>query len=211
MALLDETARERIAAAITDVERRTSGEIVVAEARASDDYADLGLAYGAALALVVAAVAHIAWPLLPVSTVLWLQTAVLFACVLGLRAGPVLRVLAPERRLRESVERRARETFLEHELFATRERTGVLILISELEHRVAILGDAGIDRHVQAAGWSVHVQRMTAAIRQGRAADGICEVTQAIGAVLAEHLPPRADDTDELQNQVRGDDAIVPR
>jgi putative membrane protein len=203
MALLDETARERIAAAITDVERRTSGEIVVAEARASDDYSDLGLAYGAALALVVAALAHIVWPALSVSAVLWLQTAVLIACVLGLRTSPALRALAPTSRLRESVERRAREAFLEHELFATRERTGVLILISDLEHRVAILGDAGIDRYVHAEGWNVHVQRMTAAIREGRAADGICEVTQAIGAVLAEHLPARADDTDELANQVR--------
>lgn len=204
MALLDQAARERITAAIADVERGTAGEIVVAEARQSDDYSDIGLAYGAALALVGAAIAHLFWPSLSVSSMLWLQTAVLSACVLGLRAGPVLRALAPERRLRESVERCAREAFLEHELFATRERTGVLILISELEHRVVILGDVGIDRHVHAAGWAVHVERMTAAIRQGRAADGICEVTQAIGAVLAEHLPARPDDTDELANQVRG-------
>jgi putative membrane protein len=115
----------------------------------------------------------------------------------------VLRLLAPKERLRLSTERCARELFFEHRLFATREHTGVLILVSALEHRVVILGDSGIDQYVQASGWTVHVQRIAQAIRDGRAAEGVCEVTRAIGEVLAQHLPKRADDIDELSNQVR--------
>jgi putative membrane protein len=204
MALLDKTARERIEAAITEVERQTSGEIVVAEIHASDDYTDLALSYGIALAIGSAIIAHVAWPELSIVWLLWLQAAMILGCLLAFKLGPVLRALAPDRRLGESVERCAREAFFEHELFATRDRTAVLILISELEHRVAILGDAGIDQHVQAAGWQVHVQHITRAIRNRQAAQGICEVTRGIGAVLAEHLPPRADDVDELPNSVRG-------
>lgn len=203
MALLDQTACANIEAAIAEVERATSSEIVVAEVKSSDDYTDLALGYGTALALAAAAAVHVIAPSVAVSWLLWIEAAVVLASLLAFRAGPVLRLLAPKQRLRESVERCARELFFEQRLFATREHTGVLILVSALEHRVAILGDRGIDQHVQAEGWSVHVQRMTQAIRQGRAAEGICEVTRAIGVVLAAHLPKRADDTDELSNHVR--------
>jgi putative membrane protein len=203
MALLDQAACANIEAAITDVERATSSEIVVAEVSASDDYTDLALAYGTALALTAAAVVHVLAPAVEVTQLLWLEAAVVLASVLAFRWGAVLRLLVPKQRLRESVERCARELFFEHRLFATREHTGVLILVSELEHRVAILGDSGVDQHVQTAGWSVHVQHVTQAIREGRAAEGICEVTRAIGVVLAAHLPKRDDDTDELSNQVR--------
>lgn len=203
MAVLDESARTRIEVAIGEVERHTSGEIVVATVPASDDYNDVALAYGAALAIAVAAATHWLWPSFSTMWLLSLECGVVLACLLAFRSGAVLRALAPKARLTESVERRAREAFLEHALFATRDRTGVLILISELEHRVTILGDEGIDAHVHAEGWRAHVDRIVAALRKGSAADGICEVVAAIGAVLAAHLPARADDTDELDNRVR--------
>jgi putative membrane protein len=203
MALLDQAACASIEATIQDVERATSSEIVVAEVRSSDDYTDLALAYGTGLALTAAAALHVFVPAIEVAVLLWIEAAVVLASVLAFRTGPVLRVLVPKQRLRQSVERCARELFFEHRLFATREHTGVLILVSALEHRVAILGDIGVDQHVHAAGWAVHVQRITQAIRDGRAAEGICEVTRSIGVVLAEHLPKRADDTDELANHVR--------
>ena len=203
MTLLDPSARQRIEAAIQEVEQHTSSEIVVATVPASDSYAEIVLGYGLAVALIAAAIAHFIWLHAPVMWLLWLQAGCVLACVLAFRSGFLLRLLTPAQRLEQSVQRRAREAFLEHGLFATRERTGVLILLSELEHRVVILGDVGIDKHVQAAGWQVHVQRMIAGIRAGRAADGICEVIRDIGVVLATHLPQRTDDTNELPNRVR--------
>jgi len=207
VALLDESARTRIEFAIGEVERHTTGEIVVASVPASDDYTDVALAYGIASALAAAGAVHWLWPLWPAVWLLWLECAVVLSCLLAFRAGPVLRALTPNARLTQNVERHARVAFLEHELFATRERTGVLILISELEHRVAILGDSGIDEHVRAEGWRSHVARIGSAIASGHAADGICEVIGAIGVVLAKRLPARTDDVNELANRVRGDHA----
>jgi putative membrane protein len=201
--LLDESSKQRIQAAIADVERTTSGEIVVATVASSDDYEDVGFRYAAAAMIGAAAIAHVALPALSFTLLLSLQAIIGLSLALAFRAGPVVRALTPKRRLSTSVERRARETFLEHELFATRERTGVLILISELEHRVAILGDRGIDHLVHQDGWQAHVAQMIASIRSGHAADGICEVIRAIGKVLAEHLPARSDDENELSDDVR--------
>lgn len=203
MAQLDRAACERVEAAIAELERSTSCELVVAEAAASDDYTDLALGYGITLALAAAAVAHLIAPELAVAWLIALQSAVVLVCVAAFRAGPVVRLLVPKQRLSQSVERRAREAFFEHGLVETRDHTGVLILISALEHRVAILGDRGIDQYLHGAGWEVHVHHIARAIRQGHPAEGICEVIRAIGAVLAEHLPPRADDIDELANEVR--------
>jgi putative membrane protein len=203
MALLDQAARERIEAAIAGVERRTSGEIVVVSVPASDRYYDVRLLFALCTALAVAALVHGFLPALSVTGLLLLQAlcAALTFAVLG--AGPLLRRAAPESRRAEAVLRRAREEFLEHAVFATRDRTGILILLSELEHKVVILGDAGIDAHVNQEGWQRHVARIVASIRAGDPAEGVCSVIAELGEVLTTKLPVRTDDRDELSNEVR--------
>jgi putative membrane protein len=108
---------------------------------------------------------------------------------------------------RHAAERRARGEFFERGLFATRDRTGVLILLSQRERQVVILGDAGIHARVQTSGWQAHVDHITAQIRRGRAADGVCEVIARLAASLESGVPRQADDTNELPNQVREEDA----
>ena len=206
MPLLDEAARARIEAAIREIEQRTAGEIVVVSVPRSDDYDDARLLYGAACALAAAAAAHLIWPELAVGWLLWLQAGVMALGWVTFGWAPLLRVVVPRARLQEAVERRAREEFLEHNVFATRDRSGVLLLLSELEHRVVLLGDAGIHERVHASGWEHHVQHMIAAIRAGRATDGVCEVIVELGALLAAQFPPRADDRNELSNAVKQED-----
>ena len=88
-------------------------------------------------------------------------------------------------------------------MFATRERTGVLILLSELEHRVVILGDSGVHARMPAGAWQAHVARIVGGFHAGAPADSICAVVRELGKVLAEHFPPQADDRNELSNAVR--------
>ncbi len=203
MALLNEAALKRIESVIADVEQRTAGEIVVVSVPASDGYAEARMMFSAAMALLLAAIAHVIWPTLAVWSLLYVQLGVAALSWLISGLPGVLRKLVPSARATESVERRAREEFLEHGVFATRDRTGVLMLISELEHRVVILGDKGIDAYVHKSGWDHHVQTIIAAIRKGQAADGLCTVIAEIGDVLAGHLPVRTDDQNELPNIVR--------
>lgn len=202
MALLDSAAQQRVETVIAEVERGSSCEIVVASLDASDSYADLRLLYGLGVGLIAAAVTHLIWPLLSFGSLLSLQAAAIALVFVLLGAGPLFRALMPSARITASVERRAREAFVERALYSTRDRTGVLILISELEHRVVIMGDSGIDAFVHAEGWQKYVDRLVSAIRQGRAADELCALIGEIGVVLAAHLPAKADDTDELSNRV---------
>lgn len=206
MALFDEAARARIEAAIHDLEQRTAGEIVVVSVPRSDDYQEVRVLYAAAFALAAAAALHWIFPALGVGVLLWIQlgAGVLLWAALGW--GPLLRAAVPAARLDAAVQRRARAEFLENDVFATRDRSGVLIMVSELEHEVVLLGDAGIHERVAASGWEHHVRHIVGAIGDGRPAEGVCEVISELGEVLAEQFPPREDDRNELPNTVKQPD-----
>lgn len=206
MALFDPAASARIEAAIHAVEQTTAGEIVVVTVPKSDRYHDVRMLYGAACALAVAALVHVLRPDLSVGLLFWLQLLVFIAVFVAFAWPPLLRVLVPDVRLEEAVMRRAREEFLEHGVFATRDRSGVLLLLSELEHRVVLLGDKGIHERVQVSGWEEHLRHVVDAVRAGKAADGVCQVISDVGAVLARDFPPRPDDRDELPNTVKQQD-----
>jgi putative membrane protein len=204
MSLFSKDESDRIAAAITEVEQGTAGEIVVAEDVRSDDYAEVRLAWAFGLGLAVAGGAHLLWPWLEAGWLLGLELGV-FLLVWLLSAIPgVLRGLIPSRRASDAVDRAARLAFGEHAVYRTRDRTGVLIYLSALEHRVVILGDEGIHARVQNPGWEALVAELVQAIRDGRAGEGVCNVIGKLGTRLSEAAPIRPDDENELPNHVRG-------
>jgi putative membrane protein len=203
MALFDQAARARIEAAIAAVEERSASEIVVVSVLRCDDYHDIRVIYGAALALGGAAIVHAFAPQLAVAWLLWLEAALVAIAWLALGVPALLRPLLPHDRVEHSVARRGKLEFLEHRVFETRDRTGILILVSELERRVLMLGDAGIYAQLKADGFQVYVDRIVLAIRGGRAADGVCEVIADAGKLLAEKFPVRPDDQNELPNTVQ--------
>jgi putative membrane protein len=202
MSLFDSAALARIESSVKEVEQHTAGEIVVMSVGRSDAYHEVRLAYGVACALAGAAAVHLLWPELGFGALLWIEAALIVLAWLAFNVPAVLRLLVPSARAAFAVERRARLEFLEHRVYDTREHTGVLILISELEHRVTILGDSGIYAQLKAEAFEKYVDQVIAAIRKGRAADGVCEVIADLGEHLRERLPPRPDDRNELPNAV---------
>lgn len=203
MAILNSQDRTRVEAAIAQLEQRSAAEVVVAEVARSDAYLDVRFALAALFALGASAAVHTLFPLVGAGEVLALEL-LLFALGFGLFGAPVLlRRCLPEKRVLAAVQREAGLSFLANGVFATRERTGVLILLSELEHRVVILGDQGIHAAMAADGWDAHVATIVRAIRSGKAAEGVCQVIGALSEKLAELAPVRADDTNELPDRVR--------
>jgi putative membrane protein len=83
------------------------------------------------------------------------------------------------------VRRSAEALFLRRELFKTRERNGILILVSCFERKVEILADAGLHRRVSEAEWRPVIARMTPLLRERRFADALQEGLAAIEELLA--------------------------
>jgi len=203
MSMFSKAESERIAAAVAEVESRTAGELVVAELGRSDDYAEVRLFATVVVGLCAGAGVHLVLPAWPVGLVLGAQLAAALVTFILTGLAPVLRWLTPRGRADHAVAQAARLSFLEHGVFRTRDRTGVLIFLSALEHRVVILGDEGIHAQLRDPGWTELVATLTRAIKEGRAGDGVCEVLGRLGETLARDAPIREDDTNELANHVR--------
>ncbi|MFM8820532.1 MAG: TPM domain-containing protein [Phenylobacterium sp.] len=128
----------------------------------------------------------------------------LFLLVLMLAWLPaVRRLLTPASLKRERVRRRAYEQFLSKNLQDTRERTGVLIFVSEWERMAELIADEGIASHVDPSVWDVAMSQLIEGVKAGQVADGFEAAIAICGDVLAEHFPPReSDNPNELPDHV---------
>lgn len=202
MALFSKEDQQRIEARIEAVESRSAGEVVVAEVQRCDNYSGRRFVNAGLLSLVLAAGVHELWPLVPTDWVLLTQVPLVALLYFLTGLGPVLRALVPRAERVQEVEQRAARMFTERAVFDTRDHSGVLIMLSELEHQVVVLGDRGILARLQVSGFEQYVKTIVAAVRSGRAAEGVCQVLDALGEVLAADFPRREDDVDELPNRV---------
>jgi putative membrane protein len=101
---------------------------------------------------------------------------------------------------------RAENAFLEEEVFATRQRTGIMIFISMFEHEVIVMGDKGINEKVQQRDWDHLVNQLTSSIRAGRMIEGIEQAILRCGQILLEKGFHRTDDdVNELRDELRID------
>ncbi|MFA6092040.1 MAG: TPM domain-containing protein [Elusimicrobiota bacterium] len=97
----------------------------------------------------------------------------------------------------------AQEKFLELGLQKTDSRNAVLLLISHLDHRFAILGDEGI--HVKAGQklWEHAKEVLLSHFKERRYAQGIEACVREIGQELARHFPKDAGDgLNQIPNDV---------
>jgi len=212
-ALFTPPEHQRIANAVADAEQQTSGEIVPYVVAKSGTYegatwkAASGGALLAALLALGFAFLYDGWGLG------WLYTgwAMVLVMTLGGTLGALLAMWAPLRRwlagtdrMAEQVHRRAALAFLEEEVFDTRDRTGILLMVSLFEHRIEVLGDAGINAKVQPGEWVEVVELIRAGITSDDLAGGMVSGIQKCGELLHRRgVEIREDDTDELSDGVR--------
>jgi len=204
MAFLDEIDRQRIETAIADAEQRTSAELVTVIARDCGEYLFLPTLLAAVATLLIAGVVLlIPWPIqLTVAEFYIGQVVVFIVLYLLLAWRPLRHRLVPRAVQRHRAGIRAHQMFLDLGLAATRDRTGVMFFVSACEHYVEILTDRGVRESVPDAVWTDIVTRFGGAVRQQRIADGFVEAITACTEVLAEKLPRRPDDENELSNRL---------
>jgi len=199
--------RERIETAVRAAEAGTSGEIVVQVVRRSDAHAAAPwrlAAVGAALVYLGAGWLSAGHGLLELFA---LQCAAVAAAHLACRSDAIRRLALREDELELAARRSALDAFHAHVAGRTRARTGILIHVSLLEHRVIVLGDAAIDRALGPdETWQGVVDCVLEGIRAGHAADGIVRAVERCGAMLAHPLPAPADDRDEIPHGLILDD-----
>ena len=100
------------------------------------------------------------------------------------------------------VRRRATELFRIGAESRTRAATGVLLYLSLAERRAEIVAERGIHARVAPEEWGQAMAALVRELRAGRPGEGMAAAVERIGAVLAEHFPRSADDTNELPDRL---------
>jgi putative membrane protein len=215
--------REEIEAAVKDAEGKTSGEIVPLLVQRSGEYDSLrprAVMMGAMIGALVSLLGVMSQiPSADSFDVLSLDINFLTAAiapvfiggfVLGLlstKSSRLLRMILPPGVIDDALRARAQRAFLEHEIFNTRDRTGILIMVSLDEHRVTVLADAGINQKVESSTWDECVELVLSGIKKGHFGQGMANAIRRCGDIVTEAgFKVKADDTNELSDSLKVED-----
>lgn len=98
---------------------------------------------------------------------------------------------------------RAAEVFETLKMYQTKDRNGVLFYLAVLDHKFAILGDAGINRVVPKDFWESTKELMTANFREGKFTQGLNAGIHQAGEQLGIHFPyDQEGDKNELSDEI---------
>jgi len=206
---LSDDQRARVTAAVEKAEKLTAGEIVVMFISASYHYPMANVigatTFAIPLALILTPVIggwlwignQNMWLFLGLLTVFFILFHEIIKHFLWLK-----RYFISRKEIDAEVKEAAVTHFFHHGLYRTRDKTGVLVLISVFERRVWVLADEGINAKVPEGQWESIVKIITDGIKQKRAADAICAAVEKIGDLLKVHFPIKPDDIDELKNVI---------
>ncbi len=107
-----------------------------------------------------------------------------------------------ENRSKIEVLDRAADVFAELKMHKTALRNGVLIYVALLDHKLAILGDAGINSKVPTGFWDSIKTNMVEKFKQGAITEGICEAVITAGEQLKAYFPYQENDVNELPDDI---------
>lgn len=107
-----------------------------------------------------------------------------------------------DRRCKGDPLKAARAWFEKLGMHATRERNGVLLYLAIADRKFALFGDRAIHGALAERTWERLRDHMLAEFAKNRFAEGIAAAVKELGEALREHFPHRADDTDELPDDL---------
>ncbi|MCB9168077.1 MAG: TPM domain-containing protein [Flavobacteriales bacterium] len=92
--------------------------------------------------------------------------------------------------------------FEELGMHRTEQRNGVLIYVSVADHRLAVLGDKGINAIVPKDFWKDVIAVLRLHFAADERAQGLSEAVRLVGEKLKTHFPYRKDDRNELPDDI---------
>lgn len=129
-------------------------------------------------------------------------TVVFAVWILGVVFGDWHVCLVPSREKHIKVETRAKLAFLEHEVFLTQKRTGILIYLSLLEKSVFVLADRGFEKYVKSEEWAKLGQDLAKDFHHKNPGKTFVQALHALVMRLTPDFPPD-NNSNELKDSIR--------
>jgi len=206
---LSDTDKKILNKRIKEAEQKTKVQIVLATVRRSDSYVEipwLAFSLGASLAgllvflFIIISPLWISKPAILISVIAILATGSFFALFTIILEG-FAKLFLISSRAETEIRQFGKSLFLDRELFATSERTGILVLVSQFERRVLILPDKGLTDRLNPDRLSYIISEMATPLSKKQLKEaletGLDKLVEAI-------LPPAPDwpGKDELSNKI---------
>ena len=196
---------DRIVNAVEAAEKLTSAEFVVALEPRSGSYRDIDLMFAMGLNFVVILLAFF-HPTFDVLAALsyWVPLYLIILCasawLFSAYSPFIRRLFCSSERMEGQVRELAQLQFLNQGVTQTRGRTGVMVLVSQLEKRVAVVADSGVMRAVDDEKWKGFMEKIQDGFEGDDLSATAVQAVEKLGEFLAEPLPVAKDDIDELSN-----------
>ena len=203
----DRTFSAAIERAVGEAERGTAAELIVVVAARSGSYLDAAGALGAGFAMLVLLVALFVPTFFPpIAVAIDVPLVFALATWLAHRTPALMRAIAPSARRRQQVDRAAAEHFLAEAVHGSHGRTGLLVYVSLLEERVALVPDLGLSGRIPGTAWAEIRWSEIGDPTRPRTLQDLIRGLEQIGAILRSRIPADATDVNESPNAPR----IVP-
>lgn len=205
---------DAIESKISDIERSTSGELVLLITRRSFNWRlhDPLVALSALLLFMIFGEDHlVSWIESQfLVTSIWgeLGLKLIFVIVILLlayyfaRIGFIARMFMPQSIRRVMAEVRAELEFYRSGIKKTKAATGILLYLAIDDRQAVVLADNAIAQILPPDTWDHLLEELLKYIKFGRTREGILKAVEMSGAILKENFPIEAGDTNELHNRV---------
>ncbi|MEX1042714.1 MAG: hypothetical protein WDZ51_18915 [Pirellulaceae bacterium] len=215
MPQISDEDRQRIDQAVQQAEALAAVEIVPVIAGSSGRYDRSEDICGLWTGLVAMAVAWTLYPLPQVDSgewggvsPWWHLVVLIAAMVVGFLVGAILaariallrRLFTPSAEQAEEVDRRARAMFFDARVHHTTGASGILLYVSLLEHRAAIIADQTVLNVLGQEPLDALCEKFTTLLHSGTPTEALCDTIAQLGERLAKDLPRTESYVDQLPN-----------
>lgn len=201
----DQTACDRLAECVREIERETDAELVIVVRARSGSYRHVDYMCGAVLAYAgLLFLLFAPWTF----THYWvaIDTALLFALgfYVSSRSEALRRLLTSKKARADAVRAGAAAMFYEAGIANTAGEMGVLIYLSLLERRLELIADRGVLKAAPPLEWN---ERLFELHKAGHKPDlpNLLKALSDLGALLKSCLPPTGTNPNELSDMPRFD------
>jgi uncharacterized membrane protein len=107
-----------------------------------------------------------------------------------------------ENHCKEEALERAAEVFYDLKMNRTAARNGILFYLAVKDHKLAIIGDEGINKEVEHDFWNDIKDEIISNFKENKFAEGLIAGILKCGDKLKEYFPYQNDDVNELSDEI---------
>lgn len=196
--IADDRFSRAVAQKVSEIEASTDAEVVVVTASRSGSYRDLAMTLAGIAAIgtfgLLLAIPWTVHPALAMADLALVFVLVTWTC----NARSFVVRLASRARREQQVRLFAEAEFHREAVHATPRRTGLLVYVSAAENRVELVPDVGVEARIPRAAWLEATSQLSASDLEL-----FLRGLDAIGSILAQHLPPVGERGVELHDAPR--------